>query len=181
MPEPTSTILSLCLGYASLYAYSRNESAFSKEAQSAENAVAEVISLAESSHALFGAKAAALSDLRKMADECANDDWDGEGAIGIEATAIWNAEDFIRALPDGFPLPEFAPEPDGSISLDWIESRYSLFSLSIGRGNRLAYAWLDGSDKGHGVAFFDGISIPIRILSELQPIIKYGKSPFRIA
>src|SRR5258708_26538998 len=157
MPEPISTVLSLCLGYAGLYAYSRNESAFSKEAQSAVSAASEVISVAENSQALFGAKAAALSDLRKMADECAKDDWHGEGAIGIDAFTLWNAEALIRALPDGFPLPEFAPEPDGSISLDWIKSRHRLFSLSVSSGNRLSYAWLDGSDKGHGVALFDGI------------------------
>jgi hypothetical protein len=137
--------------------------------------------LAESSQALFGAKATVLSGLRKMADECANDDWDGEGGLGIDAVTLWNADALIRALPDGFPLPEFAPEPDGSISLDWIKSRYSMFSLSVGNDKRLAYAWLDGSDKGHGVAFFDGISIPSRVLLDIQPIINYGKSPFRVA
>lgn len=181
MPEPLSTALSLCLGYAALYAYSKNESAVSNEAKSAVRAAAKVTGSAEVSHVLFGAKAAALSALREMVDECANNDWDGNDAEGISVTAFWNAENFIRALPEDFPLPEFAPEPDGSISLDWIKSRHRIFSLSVGVSDRLAYAWLDGSDKGHGVAHFDGISMPTRILMELQPFIKYDKSSLRAA
>ena len=62
-------------------------------------------------------------------------------------------------------MPEFAPEPDGAISLDWIQSRHRLFTLSISASNRLAYAWLDGTDKGHGVARFDGRTIPRRVLT----------------
>lgn len=181
MPETFSTVLSLCIGYPALYAYSRNESAYSVEGQSAVRAVSEIVSLAENSQALFGAKASALSDLRKMADQHANDDWDGEGAIGIDAFTLWNSESFIRALPNDCPLPEIAPEPDGSISLDWIRSRHRMFSLSVGSSNRLAYAWLDGSDKGHGVALFNGVSVPSRILSDLQPIINYGTTPVWVA
>ena len=181
MPEPISIRLSLCHGDTALYAYSRNESAFSSEGRSAVQAASAVISSKEDSQALFGAKAAAISELRALVDECSKDNWDGNGAISIDALAFWRAEDLIRALPDGFPLPEFAPEPDGSISLDWIKSRYRIFSLSIGSGNRLAYAWLDGSDKGHGVARFDGISIPNRVLSDLQPVVNYGKPTLRAA
>jgi hypothetical protein len=77
----------------------------------------------------------------------------------------------VRALPDGIPLPEFAPEPDGSISLDWILSRNRLFSVSIGHSSRLAFAWLDGADNGHGVARFDGQNVPPRVLEGIKCII----------
>ena len=175
MPEPLSTALSICIGYAALYAYGRSESAVSDEAKSAVRAASAVIKRAEVSRALFGAKSVALSELRKMVDECADDCWDGNDALGISAPAYWHAENLIRALPDDFPLPEFAPEPDGSISLDWISSRHRIFSLSAGDGNRLSYAWLDGSDKGYGVAHFDGTSVPSRILAELQSFVNYAK------
>ncbi len=181
MPEPFSTALSLCPGYAILNGYRRNDSATSPEAKSAVSAVSELIKSAENSQALFGAKSVALSELQNMAEECSNDDWDGNGALGIDSFALWNAEEFVRALPNDFPLPEFAPEPDGSISFDWIQSRYRMFSLSIGPDNRLAYAWLDGNDKGHGVVQFDGVTVPPRILSEIQPIVNNGKPTLRAA
>ena len=78
-------------------------------------------------------------------------------------------------------LPEFAPEPDGSISLDWIQSRARLYSLSIGHSNRLAYAWLDGADKGHGVVHFDGQNVPPRVLDGIKHIVGHGYAGLRAA
>jgi hypothetical protein len=102
--------------------------------------------------------------------------WDGNEAAPIDSVAVRTAAEFIRAMPNDLPLPEFAPEPDGSISLDWIQSRNRLFSLSVGSTNRLAYAWLDGSDKGHGVARFDGERIPSRIIEGIIGIMKHGNA-----
>ena len=74
----------------------------------------------EQSFALFGDKAAALSRLAELVVECGDSGWDAEDAVAIDGLAALSVERFVRALPDGVPLPEFAPEPDGAISLDWI-------------------------------------------------------------
>lgn len=110
------------------------------------------------------------SQIIALANECAEAGWDGDEAAPINWAAAYTTVEFIRAMPDDLPLPEFAREPDGSISLDWIQSRNRLFSLSVGATNRLAYAWLDGSDKGHGVARFDGKRIPSRIIEGIIKI-----------
>jgi len=144
-------------------------------------AASAIVELAERSQSLFGEKAAAISQLMALANDCAEQGWDGDGACAIHPTALQNAKDFLRALPESFPMPEFAPEPDGAISLDWIHSRHRLFSLSVGSSNRLAFAWLDGADRGHGVARFDGLSVPLRVLSEIQSIFNHGNAPLRIA
>lgn len=180
MPEPVSTI-GLCYlsGYAALNVYARGGSAVSSEAHAAQRAARAVVKFAERPQALFGEKAAALSRLWALAVECGETNWDGAGAVPIDARAILNAEDIVRALPAGIPIPEFAPEPDGSISLDWIESRSRMFSLSVGAGSRLSYAWLDGSDRGHGVARFDGEEIPARVLEGIHGIISHGNAAVR--
>lgn len=146
-------------------------SAISDEARAVRKAVTEIEQSTERSMALFGEKAAALSQLAALATECAENGWDGDDAVGIDPIAVRAAERFIRALPEDLPLPEFAPDPDGSISLDWIDSRNRLFSLSIGGNNRLAYAWLDGTDKGHAVARFDGQNVPSRVLEGIESIV----------
>jgi hypothetical protein len=170
MPEPVSVTVGVCcLGYATLGAYARFGSAISPEAAAAQQSASAVIKSVERSHALFGGKSAAISTLMSMAEECSEPGWDGDAA-GIDPMAVAKAADFVRALPDDLPLPDFAPEPDGSVSLDWMESRHRLFSISIGAGDRLAYAWLDGADKGHGVARFDGSSVPPRILEGIRSI-----------
>ena len=135
----------------------------------------------ERSQWLFGKKKLAISEIGKLADECALENWDGNEAAPIDELAVNRAIEFIRALPDALPMPELAAEPDGAISLDWIQSRHRLFSLSIGRSERLAYAWLDGADKGSGVAHFDGYNIPQRIFDLIQSIVKYGNTSIRAA
>lgn len=178
-PVSTTAVGVCCLGYAALNAYTLPSSAISAEAASVTRAASALIRSAEESHALFGTKSAAIFQLKTLAKECAEPDWDGYGASAIDLMALRNAQNFVRALPEGIPVPEFAPEPDGSISFDWIQSRHRLFSLSIGSSNRLAYAWLDGSDKGHGVARFDGFNVPARILADIQSIMNQGNVAIR--
>jgi hypothetical protein len=114
---------------------------------------------------------ASLQQLAAMANECSEHRWDGCDAVGIDPLALLMAEQFLRALPDGIPPPEFAPEPDGAISVDWIRSRDRMLSLSIGRSDRMAYAWLNGADKGHGVAHFDGRNVPSSVLHAIKDIV----------
>ena len=163
-------------GFVALNSMARAGSAISTEAQTVQQAASAVMKSVERSQALFGNKAVVISQIWALANECAEPDWNADGASAIDDIAVFNAIAFIRALPDGVPLPECAPEPDGSISLDWIQSRNRLFSLSIGRSNRLPYAWLDGIEKGHAVARFDGESVSPRILEGIKAIINDGNA-----
>jgi len=122
------------------------------------------------------AKSDAISRLEALADEFTK-----EGTITVHPSVVLRAERFLRALPDDVLLPEFALDPDGSISLDLIESRNRLFSLSVGQNDRFAYAWLDGTNQGHGVEKFDGQQIPRRIMDGITAIINNGSASFRAA
>ena len=164
-------------GLAALHWLARAGSAISSEALTVQQAAQTVMTSVERSQALFGNKAMAISQIWALANECAAPGWDGDDALAMNHIAVFNACAFIRALPDGMPLPEFAPEPDGSISLDWIQSRNRLFSLSVGTNNRLAYAWLDGTDKGHAVARFnEEEGVPPRILAGIKAIMNSGNA-----
>jgi len=130
---------------------------------------------------VIGDKVAALSALKTLANDCTPNNWDGNGAEAINPHAVTNAENFLRALPENFPLPEFAVEPDGNVSLDWIRSRDCLFSLSVGGNQRLAFAWLEGTDRGHAVVRFDGQQVPNRILEGIMAVMNYGNASIRAA
>ncbi len=133
------------------------------------------------SQSIYGAKAKAIAEVIELADDCAEEGWDGYGAAPVSTSALNLTIDIIHALPFGIPMPEAVPEPDGAISLDWEASRYRRFSLSAGTTNRLAYAWLDGADKGHGVARFDGNVIPAMVLRGILEVVENGNARVRAA
>jgi len=129
----------------------------------------------------FGPKGAAIARLDDLVRECGADAPDEHGAGTVSPEAVRLAERLVRALPEGVPMPEFAAEPDGSVSLDWIASRTRMFTVSVGSGDHLPYAWLDGAEHGHGVAAFTGAVVPERLIDGIAAIMKNGRSPVRAA
>jgi hypothetical protein len=182
MPEPVSIALGLYLaGYASLRAYARPGTAVSEEACIVGQLAAGVADAAQGSEALFGPKVPALEALAALARECAESGWDGYDAKPINPWAVQAAERIIRALPEGLPVPEVSAEPDGDVALEWLESRYRRLSLSVGTDARLAYAWMDGTDKGHAAAGFDGARLPERLVAEIRRIMSPAGASLRAA
>jgi hypothetical protein len=173
MPEPVLAI-GLIAGYAALAPLTRQSTAFSSVAGVVRIHASVVANTVERSFALFGAKAEALTCLRALAMECCEADWDGYGALPVNCAAFERAETFLRSLPEDLPLPDFSVEPDGDISLDWLPTRTRSFSLSIGDSDRIAYAWVDGTDRGHAVARTGSGEVPPRILNELSRIYAHG-------
>jgi hypothetical protein len=156
-------------------------SGLSPEADDVNKAARVVLDSTESSEALFGDKAEALSDLATLGAEYTQPGWDGGDAAPIDPSALSLAKCFIRAMPYDVPVPEIAPEPDGKISLDWHQSSSRQFSLSIGHGNRLAFAWLDGADRGHAIAQFDCVNIPWLVLDHIRRLVGNAHASFRAA
>jgi hypothetical protein len=178
----SKTVGLCCLsGYSAMGAYTLPGSAVSNESRTLTAAATAIMTSAEHSQSLFGEKAAVISSLMALANKCAMPDWDGNDALSLSPISLQNAELFLRALPDDLPLPECAPDPDGSITFDWTESRYRRLSVSVGSCNRLAYAWLDGADSGHAVERFDGVTIPRRLLSAIESIITNEHTKLRAA
>lgn len=183
MPPPLPkrlAVYALC-GSAALSSHVYTESAVSPEAVGVRDDAADLMNRLESSQALFSKKAEALSALDALIENCSEDGWDGDGTLAISGEAAMLTKAFIRALPDHVSLPEFAAEPDGSISLDWIQARNRMFTMSVGSHDRLSFAWLDGTDKGHGVAHFDGRCVPPRVVDLILGIVDDELAPVRAA
>jgi len=165
--------------YIPLRLVAHRRSGVSAAAQVVYRAASRGVDPGERSEALFGPKRAAISGIWALVYESRQMGDESEDAEPISPHAAELAIDFIRALPDDVPLPEFAWEPDGSISLDWMQSRHRVFSVSIGDGYGLPYAWLDGADRGHAVAWFDREMIPPRILEGIRRIMESGNAAVR--
>jgi hypothetical protein len=78
-----------------------------------------------------------------------------EGGVRVDPEAAWAAMNFAYSLPLSLPAPELAPDADGEIMFDWIGPSGKMFSVSVGKSGRIAYAgrFEDGS-KVHGMERF---------------------------
>lgn len=105
--------------------------------------------------------------LKRLAVECSKDGWDGGDAAPITPEVVDSVYNFIQALPKGIAMPDIAPEPDGSISLDWIQTGPRIVSVSIGPFRIISYAWLNESGSGYGTFYFSS-SVPKQVLKKLK-------------
>ena len=162
--------------FPALGTLTRLRNAVSGPAEELDRKLGDVVVSTQRSWALFGTKSDAISAIWAVAAEAAEENWNGEGALAIHPAAATNAVTFIQTLPACVAMPEVSPEPDGGISLDWIQSRKRIFSVSIGRNRSLPFAWLDGASRGYGVVSFDGEDMPNRVLDEISKLRIDGAS-----
>ncbi len=118
---------------------------------------------------------AASRALEDAVREACEEDWDGYGAQSVSVATYNNALCFLEHLPTTLPRPGVAVEPDGEISFEWYLEPRRLFSVSVGRTERLTYAGLFGKSEGYGVEFFTD-EIPQRVVDYIARVYTSGSS-----
>lgn len=82
--------------------------------------------------------------------------WDGYGAAPVTFPVLATATTFLAALPETWPSPEIAADPDGEISFEWARDSHWLFAVTVSGDRRLSYAGMFGLNRVHGAENFDG-------------------------
>ncbi len=121
----------------------------------------------EDSVAFFGEKLRALHELRRVVEEARDDLAEDPDRAPVDLLTLTRAKAFLWLLPDTLPLPELAVDAEGAVILEWVPSTARMVSVAIHRGVQVAYAWLDGADRGYAVGVFDGERISPRILEAI--------------
>jgi hypothetical protein len=89
-------------------------------------------------------------------------------AIPVSPDTVTQALNFALLLPNSLPIPEISSDPDGDISFDWISKTGKMFSASIDRSGRIAYAGRFGErSKVHGIEQLSD-SLPQEILRGIE-------------
>jgi hypothetical protein len=109
----------------------------------------------------------AIAELDEVYSQCANENWDGEGAAAITQATYIEALKFLSLLPLIIATPEIVPEPNGSIGFEWHRNQ-QVFVVSVKGRQTLSYAGVfNGGVRPHGtIDFID--SIPPAIIASLQ-------------
>jgi hypothetical protein len=73
-------------------------------------------------------------------------------SLPVDADTVLAAIQFAFSLPRLGALPEVSADPDGEVSFDWIGPSGEMFSVSVNKHNRLAYAgWFGEMSRIHGI------------------------------
>ena len=99
---------------------------------------------------LSSVKRELFEDLREVALEASDENWDGCGAAAVIGTTVQNAAAFILALPQNFCKPELGVSPSGDISFDWAQSANRVVSVAISDNREVSYGWIKGQEHGNG-------------------------------
>lgn len=96
------------------------------------------------------ARIEAMRQLSELQQECAQDNWDGYGAVAVTCeTGNW-VETLLKTLPSDIEPPSLSAEPDGMISLEWYRSPKRILSVSVSAEGNLYYAVLFDTKEEHG-------------------------------
>jgi hypothetical protein len=93
---------------------------------------------------------ALVAEIDQIMVEAARDTGEGFASVDLETASA--AMQFAYSLPWSVPTPEVAPDPDGDISFDWLGLCGKMFSVSVSKTGRIAYAGRFGDkSKIHGI------------------------------
>jgi hypothetical protein len=91
-----------------------------------------------------------VSEIEQVVEEAASEAGEGFAPVDIETASA--ALQFAYSLPWSLPTPEVAPDPDGDISFDWLGPSGKMFSVSVNKAGRVAYAGrFSDKSKIHGI------------------------------
>jgi len=97
-----------------------------------------------------------LRELARVSDECSEDGWDGEGALGVGPDVVTTASEILNALPFDLPRPEVSGDPRGFVRLEWFGTRQNILSLVVNSLNSFHFAARINDDREWGSATFKG-------------------------
>jgi len=96
-----------------------------------------------------------------------------------ELETIGAAVQFAYCLPRFAPLPEVSVDPDGEISFDWLSAAGEMFSVSVNKENRLAYAgWFGEKSRVYGIEHL-GDNCPKEIIRGIEKVTLSDQSQRR--
>jgi len=116
-------------------------------------------------------KSQALEELVALYEEASENNWDGEESLKVDYEAFEKAFLLLESMPETWEKPEIDAEPDGEISIEWYVEPYRRISVSMGKENRIAYAWLKGDEFGNAVEKLAGNSFPSGLLFQADRIL----------
>ena len=111
-----------------------------------------------------------FNELEELRINACRPNWDSLGSASLDADTYQIAKRFILALPSSLPAPELTVDRDGEVNFDWFASGGQIFSASLRKDGRIAFAGQFSARKRlSGLEEFND-SVPKRIVESIKTI-----------
>ena len=113
----------------------------------------------------------AMQDIERLAVNCRNDNWDGEGADRVSPETVKNALEVVGQLREKALLSDLYIDatPRGSISFEWVPAEQVMLDVLILPSGEIAYSYLIRGDEGSGRDQWQG-TIPKSIVEAVDKV-----------
>lgn len=111
-----------------------------------------------------------FNELEELSINASFPNWDNLGSAPLDADTYQIAKRFILALPSSLPAPELTVDRDGEVNFDWFGSGGQIFSASLRKDGRIAFAGqISIRNRLSGLEEFND-SVPKRIVENIKTI-----------
>lgn len=112
---------------------------------------------------LFGNREVAFNALENLARDCAQPNWDGEGAAPVNFDSVAAARRALVSIPPGAPSPDLSIDRDGSITMEWYFEPARRLSVSLTEGIFADYAGINELHEYSGrIRMGDALPLTVR-------------------
>jgi len=121
----------------------------SQEAEGLKGRILAIFTGLENRSISRGWRNALRDEVQTLHEDCAVENWDGEGALPITIDVASRAKRIVDLLPEGIISPDVVSVPNGQIMLEWIGSRNIMLNVMIS-GEKAVYAGILGRERPSG-------------------------------
>lgn len=109
-----------------------------------------------------------FNELEELSVVASTPNWDNLGSAPLENETYQAAKRFLLAWPSNLPSPEITSDRDGEVNFDWFGSNGQIFSVSLRKDGRLAFAGQFASrQKISGMEEFNN-AIPKQVVDSVR-------------
>jgi hypothetical protein len=112
----------------------------------------------------------AFNELEELSISASHHNWDNLGSAPLDSETYQIAKRFILMLPASLPAPELTVDRDGEVNFDWFGQGVQMFSASLRKDGRIAFAGQFSTRKRlSGLEEFND-SVPEKIVESIKTI-----------
>ena len=96
-------------------------------------------------------------EVNSLLNEAGEANWDGEGALALDAETVEIAMDLVDRFPRYATRPDVAATPHGEVDFDWVVNKEVMLTISVCPSKEIVFAGLflgarlSGSEPWRGV------------------------------